>query len=236
MRMLSDRLKAIALEIYSGETMADIGTDHGYLPLFLWENGICPKVILTDISEASLDKAKANAGSMQFGRSVVFRVGNGIRPLSSGEVDDIVIAGLGGMMMIGILGDDIIKSKSYKKFVLQPRTSCGPLRHWLIHNGFTIDSECLVREGKYICEILTVVPKQLKVVDFSLMKEPPDSIKWEVPSWIAVDKDDLTYDYLDRKLKREEKIYSEMQQSDNANQKIIKENIDYLNKLIEDDQ
>jgi len=232
MRKVTDRLKAIALEILSGETMADIGTDHGFLPLFLWENGICPKVIMTDISEPSLDKARGNAGALQFGRNVEFRSGDGLGPLRQGEVDDIVIAGMGGMTIIGILREDIGKSKSFSKFILQPRTAAGPLRHWLTHNGFTIEGECLVREGKYICEIMTVTPSPPKVMDFKLMQEPPDSIRWEVPEWIADDPDDLTEDFLEVKLKREKKILSSIAESSTANSAIIKSNIEYLQDLL----
>ena len=73
MNRLTDRLQLLADQIENGETMADIGTDHGFLPLYLWQQGISPAVIMCDISEPSLAKAKAAAGALQFGRELDFR-------------------------------------------------------------------------------------------------------------------------------------------------------------------
>ena len=113
MNKLSDRLQLIADQITKGETMADIGTDHGFLPINLWETGICSKVIMTDISEPSLRKAKGYAGAYQFGSDMDFRVGNGLQVLDKGEVDTVVIAGMGGILMTEILGEDLDKSRGY---------------------------------------------------------------------------------------------------------------------------
>ena len=96
---LSDRLNVIAEEIEMGETVADIGTDHGFLPIFLWENRISPKVIMTDISEGSLNKAIENCRRFHPETEFDFRLGSGIDVLSEGETDDLIIAGMGGMLM-----------------------------------------------------------------------------------------------------------------------------------------
>ncbi len=229
MERLSDRLQTIALEIFSGETMADIGTDHGFLPLFLWKNGVCPRVILTDISVPSLNKAKANAGAAQFGRDVMFRAGSGLEVLEAGEVDDVVIAGMGGMQMIRILAVDPDKSRSFSKLILQPRNHVGELRHWLLHHGFAIDHEALVRENGRLCEVLTVFPALPVGEDGSdpqdadagpeLMLEPPDSIRWEVPEELfrippgegAKDGEpDLWREYVENKILREKRIFEEL--------------------------
>ena len=160
---LTPRLKTIADEIEKGETMADIGTDHGFLPLYLWEMGVCPHVIMADISKGSLSKAEENCRSLHPDTAFDLRLGSGIEVLDTGEVEAVVIAGMGGILMTGILGADIEKSWSFKKLVLQPRNRIGQLRWWLYNNGFCISNEKLVREGKYICEVLTVVPREIAV-------------------------------------------------------------------------
>ena len=145
---LSDRLQVLADQIGNKETMADIGTDHGFLPVYLWERGISPKVIFTDVSAGSLEKSRVNAKMLYPEEPFDFRLGNGLEVLSAGEVDDVVIAGMGGILMTRILGKDLEKTKSFSKLILQPRSGQGVLRHWLLQNGFVIEKESLVREGK----------------------------------------------------------------------------------------
>ena len=160
---LTPRLKTIADEIEKGETMADIGTDHGFLPVYLWEAGICPKVIMADISRGSLSKAEQNCRGLHPDVDFDLRLGSGIEVLSEEEVDAVAIAGMGGILMTEILGADIHKAHSFKKLVLQPRNRIGHLRWWLYNNGFSIVNEKLVREGKYICEVITAVPREVAV-------------------------------------------------------------------------
>ncbi|MEA4922652.1 MAG: tRNA (adenine(22)-N(1))-methyltransferase TrmK [Eubacteriaceae bacterium] len=230
---ISDRLKAIALEILSGETMADIGTDHGFLPVYLWERNICPKVILTDISSGSLKKAEECCRSNYPKEDFDLRQGSGLEILERAEVEDVVIAGMGGLLMISILEKDLEKSRSFKKYILQPRSAAGPLRHWLIHSGFSIEGETLVREGKNICEILTVAPGREKIADLALMQEPADSIKWEVPLWYGEAGDELTEEYICRKIAKEKNILYGMRKGTDVDTKMVEKNIEYLEELLE---
>ena len=203
---LTPRLKTIADEIEKGETMADIGTDHGFLPVYLWEAGICPKVIMADISRGSLSKAEQNCKGLHPDVDFDLRLGSGIEVLSEGEVDAVAIAGMGGILMTEILGADIHKAHSFKKLVLQPRNRIGQLRWWLYNNGFSIVNEKLVREGKYICEVITAVPQEVAVAgDLG-----PDDIEYEFPHKLTDFKNELTEDYLERKLNLEKLILSSM--------------------------
>ena len=79
--------------------MADIGTDHGFLPVYLWEAGISPHVIMADISRGSLDKARDNCEMLHPGQDFDLRLGSGIEVLADGEVDAVAIAGMGGILM-----------------------------------------------------------------------------------------------------------------------------------------
>ena len=157
---LNERLLRIADRIENGETMADIGTDHGFLPIYLLETGISPKVIMTDISEPSLMKGRQNFNGRLSGMEdrADFRVGSGISVLAPEEVSTVVIAGMGGRLICDILSEDMEKTRSFKKFILQPRTKQGELRRWLLENGFAITHEDLVYEGAHIPEIITAVP------------------------------------------------------------------------------
>lgn len=244
---LSDRLQVIANLIDKGQTMADIGTDHGFLPLYLFEREISPKVILADISKGSLQKAIDNVEEKACQQedktsAFQFRLGNGIEILGAGEVDIVVIAGMGGLLMTQILGSDIEKSKSFKKIILQPRNAPGKLRYWLLDNGFHIVSENLVREGKYICEILAVEPldvsicsKDMKTESKSVQNSTEDDIEFEVPVSLLISNGALAVEFIQRKLNTELSILENLQKASEIDQiKVEKTNqrISYLQKLL----
>ncbi len=203
---LSPRLASIAGELNQGETMADIGTDHGFLPVYLWEKGICPHVIMTDVSDGSLDKAKANCSRLHPDASFDFRLGDGLTVLEAGEVDTVVLAGMGGILMTQILEADMEKTWSLKKLILQPRNNVGRLRHWLYNHCFSVTNEQLVREGKYICEILTAVPKEVAVI----RSLGPERVEYQYPRKLLDFKNPLTEEYLLRKKDLELEILQSM--------------------------
>lgn len=197
---LSDRLQLIADEINYGETMADVGTDHGFLPLYLLESGKCPHVIMADISSGSLAKANENCKLAGPGKTYDLRLGDGIDVLEDGEVDVVVIAGMGGLLIRDILDWNVQKSRSIRRYIFQPRNKVGVLRYWLKSKGFEIVKESLVREGKYICEVLTVESGSAVCGDIEYTAEfdyPDTLLEWKNP---------LTGEYLHTKLKLEEDI------------------------------
>ncbi len=205
---LSDRLQLIADEIHCGETMADIGTDHGFLPLYLLETKKCPKVIMADISSGSLAKAEENCKLAKPEGDYELRLGDGIDILEDGEVDVVAIAGMGGNLIADILEWNLAKSRSIKRYILQPRRHVGKLRHWLYCNGFDIVKESLVEEGKFICEILTVESgpsENCKEAEYSAEFDYPDSLLDHV--------NPMTSAYLHRKLELENMILDNINQN-----------------------
>lgn len=205
MLKLSDRLQKIADFIEPGESIADIGTDHGFLPIALWERGKSPNVILSDINAGPLEKARANIDKYFPGNEFDLRIGSGVQTIKPAEVDVIVIAGMGGLLITEILGDDLEKTKSYRKLILQPRNGQNKLRLWLIENGFTIEDEALVKEGKYFCEIILAVPgsenKEIR----------PDDIDLEISPILFSKKDPLLVEFIENKIRIEKKVYEAIQ-------------------------
>ena len=176
---LSRRIYALYECVNKGESAADIGTDHGYVPMLLMKHNISPRVIMSDISGDSLSKAVASFG--EAGLTVSddsFRVGDGLKEIEAGEVDDIIIAGLGGHTIISILDEDPAKTRSFKKLILQPRKHSGNLRYYLYTHGYDIEEEILVPEGKFMCEIIVAVPSDVTSRG-ALISE--DSIEWKYP-------------------------------------------------------
>lgn len=232
---LTERLQCLADQIEQNETMADIGTDHGFLPIYLWENEISPKVIMADISAGSLEKARCNCEELYPGQKFDLRLGNGIQILENGEVDAVVIAGMGGKLMTQILEENMEKTRSIKKLVLQPRNGQGKLRYWLVKNNFSIVKESLVREGKYICEIITAVPE---LVDNKLSYEiygcDKNSMEYETPPWIT-SAGELSQPFILNKIKIEEYALNGILKAevrDTERETLTRTRIEYLKSLL----
>ena len=182
---LSKRIYALADNVKVGDSIADIGTDHGYVPMLLLKNRISPRVVMSDISEGSLAKARETFAACKLDDRVAasdFRIGDGLSVIEAGEVDEVIIAGLGGHTIKNILACDEQKSKSFKRLILQPRKHSGTLRYYLYTHGWDIESEKLAGEGKFACEIITAVPSE------SQFRQPAyseDDIRWKYPEGIA---------------------------------------------------
>lgn len=197
---LSDRLNVIYKAIREGETVVDIGTDHGFVPIKLIETCKSPYVILVDISGDSLEKGRKNVLDLlddEHGGIIDFRIGDGLQVLDYAEVDDVIIAGMGGRLIRDIMAFNIQKTRSFQKFILQPRNHAGELRYWLFNNGFNIVSDILVRENKHIPEILIVEPG-MPILDISELNE--ESIELLVPVTLAENDKELLVEFLERNI------------------------------------
>lgn len=243
---LSARLMLMADQIEKNETMADIGTDHGFLPMYLADERICPKVILTDVSAGSLKKAQDNVNELvekrrEEGRefdtgTFDFRLGDGITVLEPGEADAIVIAGMGGILISEILEKNMEVARTAKRIIMQPRKGSGRLRYSLIKNGFEVERELLVREGKFICEVIVAAYKADKNAE---MPAPYGDISYSVPEKL-LENGGIALEYIKRKLNTQKRILSEMENSKSENtaeldekRKDAREKIAYYEKLLE---
>ena len=174
----SKRIYALRDAVNIGESVADIGTDHGYVPMLLVRDKISPFAIMSDISEDSLAKSKETFNIVGIDTDdSKYRVGDGLSTIESGEVDTVIIAGLGGHTIVQILSDDIDKSKSFSHIIMQPRKHSGALRYWLYNNGFTVTDEILSSEGKFVCEIIKSIP----VRNAENIEWAEDDIRWAYP-------------------------------------------------------
>ena len=139
--MITPRLEMILKHI-CGNSCADIGTDHAYVPIKLSELGI--KVIATDIMPGPLKIAAENVKKQR--ADVELRLGGGLSPIENGETDCIVIAGMGGEMIENIISNDLEKAKA-ARLILQPMNRQAELRKYLLKSGFRIIEEDLSQEG-----------------------------------------------------------------------------------------
>lgn len=154
---LTNRLLACASLVHPGNVAADIGTDHGYLPIYLLEHGICPRVLAADIREMPLEAAKRSVRRAGIHSGIEFYLSDGLEKLPVEELQTVICAGMGGDCMIGILERTKAVWHPKYQFILQPQSSVSDLRQWLSEQHFSILRERLAQDGKFIYTVMDVV-------------------------------------------------------------------------------
>ena len=147
---LSERLSSVASMVTAGYRLADVGTDHGYVPIYLYERQRIPRAIAMDINKGPLERARLHIAEYGYQKDIETRLSDGMAALKPGEVDSVVIAGMGGPLMIKILSAYPEVTDSLKELILQPQSEISEVRIWLYEQGYEITEEHMVFEdGKY---------------------------------------------------------------------------------------
>ncbi|MBQ9673417.1 MAG: SAM-dependent methyltransferase [Ruminococcus sp.] len=145
--MLPNRLRLIASMVKHGSVVADIGTDHAYLPVYLVKENICPRALACDIRPLPLEKGRQNISLNHLEDKIETRLSDGLNAISKGEADTFTIAGMGADVLIHILSScDYIKSDRYT-LIIQPMSRYYELITWLYQNGFVIENQKCTHEG-----------------------------------------------------------------------------------------
>ena len=152
---MNKRLKKITEYIENGVGVIDVGTDHGYLPVHLAQNGYEGNIIATDIRPMPLEAARRSAHSAGVSERISFLLCDGLELCPPDAVDTVVIAGMGGDTICGILDRAEWSWDSRYLHIFQPMTKQHVLRYWLIYNGFEILSEALVKDKGIIYPVIT---------------------------------------------------------------------------------
>ncbi len=152
----------VAAMVDKCETLADIGTDHGYIPIYLIKNNITKRAIAADISKGSCDKARRNVMLYNMDNRIDVRCGNGLEVIGENEsVDCIIIAGTGGLLAIDILKTNKNAVQRASQLILQPQRDIDKVRRYIHSEGFKIENEDMIKEkGKYYTVIKAVKGKE----------------------------------------------------------------------------
>lgn len=151
---LTPRLRAIAEQVPQGARLADVGTDHAYLPVWLLREGRIQSAVASDVNEGPLQRGQETAKAYGTEARITFRLCDGLAGIKPEEADTVVIAGMGGELIARILS-----SAPWTKgatLLLQPMSSQPELRRWLTENGYCIRRETVAVEGKKLYVILSV--------------------------------------------------------------------------------
>lgn len=161
---LTPRLLKIAEMVPCSESMADIGTDHAYLPVFLLEQEKIRRAVACDINKGPLQRAASNVAERGRMGDIELRLGSGFEPLIPGEVDGAVIAGMGGLMMIEIMRHSPHIAASFQWLILQPQNHVAEIKKYVCSHHFRIVRECLAREGNQLYEMMEIIPGKAEPV------------------------------------------------------------------------
>ena len=153
---VSSRLQACCDFVHSGDRVADIGCDHGYLGIYLLKNGIAQSVIASDIREGPLQSAVRNSEKFGVRDKMTFYLSDGARNIPR-DFDTLVCAGMGGDTMVSILdAASWLKSPQYR-LVLQCQSKNAILRRYLSDNGWKILQEKIIPDGKFLYTVMEVI-------------------------------------------------------------------------------
>jgi len=222
---LTDRLLKIASLVTEGKKVADIGTDHGYIPVYLLNQGKVPYAILADVNKGPLENARGEVRHNKLLDKVDLRLGSGIEVLEKGEVDEVIIAGMGGILISELLEAKLEVAHSVDKLILQPMQAQNELRKYLLNNGFEILDEVLVKEDFRIYEIIIAKYTGKNTV-------VSDDIYYEVGIKLIENKDPLLNEFIDKKIYMYNSIIKKIEgKSSEGIEKKIKESKDSIEKL-----
>jgi len=207
---LTPRLKMLAELVTPGTTIADIGTDHAYLPAWLIQNGICPSAWACDVQNGPLENARETVLEENLEHAIDLRLGSGLRPLLQDVPQGIVMAGMGGLLMIELLEDRIELARTVDYLLLQPMTSQPELRRWLVENGFGIVQERLAQENWRYYEIIRAEYGN---------PQSPNSLNDEIGYVLPKSDDPLFQAFIGNQIRIYEKIVKEASRSESGSER-----------------
>ena len=155
---LSGRLAAAASLIPNHKVIADIGTDHGYIPVYMCQEGHCPKAIAADIMPGPLQAAVTHVRQSGLADRIDCRLGDGLTCIQTGEADGAVICGMGGPLIVSILQASPVVWQEMEFLVLQPQSDSGAVRQYLYEAGWHIEAEEMLVEDGRLYEMMRAVP------------------------------------------------------------------------------
>ncbi len=194
---LSGRLRRLSAKVGRGNRLADVGTDHGYVPIALLLEGRIPSAIAMDVNPGPLEHARQHIREKGLSTYIEARLSDGLSGLAAGEADTVLIAGMGGALTVRILSGGGHCLPSVQELVLQPQSEIHLVRRWLCGNGFRITEEdILLEDGKYY-PMMKAVHREPELMDEAELYYGKAALQ-QSPT--------VLLEYLDRELEKTERI------------------------------
>lgn len=201
------RLKAIGDMVPFGSCIADVGTDHAYLPVLLLQNHRITRAIASDIAVGPCQAARYTVAHFGYQDNVEVRQGDGLKAVRPGETDTIVVAGMGGSTIAAILTTASQTARAAQTLVLQPMNDAAYLRRTLPQYGWCLKAEQLVLEGNRLYEIMALTKGESPVYP---------SWQYEVGPLLIAGNNSLLRLHLERLIKKYVLLIRSMEKSETA--------------------
>lgn len=207
---LSKRLEQVLQMIPRCRTVADVGTDHGYLAVACIETEVAQRVIAIDVNQGPLESAKGFVKERKLEQSIECRLGDGLGATKQGEVDCAVICGMGGELMQHIItvGPELLET-----YVLQPQSHRRELKQFLVDQGYGIVQEECLLEGNQYYDMWLVQRGVISVYDGL----PKESVLWEYGALLQREQSEVWKQHIQRRIKTLQSIVQHMRNTTKSN-------------------
>ncbi|WP_214893008.1 tRNA (adenine(22)-N(1))-methyltransferase TrmK [Exiguobacterium sp. H66] len=225
---LDQRLTKVVSYIPQGAVLADIGSDHAFVPCYCIQQGLVERAIAGEVNVGPMEAAQGQVALVQLDEQIEVRLGSGLTVLTPGEVTAVTIAGMGGTLIATILEEGRAHLSGEERLILQPNVDAVDVRKWLLEHGYALLSEAIVKENGKIYEIL-VAEKGEEMI----YAEDADIRKWELlfgPQLMREKAPAFIEKWQTEKEKRQY-ILEQMQQGNDSD--VLKEKITKIRRLIE---
>ena len=222
MLKISERLATVASLIPKGAHLVDVGTDHGYVPIWLLQKQHIVSAIAMDVNKGPLARARENRDKYGFTDVMDLRLSNGLEKLKPGEGDSVLIAGMGGPLMIRIIEEGRKNASSIQTWVLQPQSEIPSVRRYLHEHDFKIIEEIMLKDdGKYYMA-MKAVPGQ---------EESWSELEYLFGKTLLLNQHPVLKEFIEKEMRLYENIVQQLIRSEQKESERYREVVQYLNNL-----
>ena len=220
---LDQRLLSVASLVRKNSVVADVGTDHAYVVAYLIENGIIEKAIASDINKGPLENARQTLIDCEITDKVTLILSDGLQNVPEKSCEDIVIAGMGGILISEILEKAPWIKNEGMHIIAQPMTHAETLRKWLCENGFEIRREVASTDGKRLYVAISA--------EYTCVNVEKSKAYYYIGELIS-NKDELSEKYIEKTLSSLNKKYTAQKNAGVTDDEGLGEIISEINTLI----
>lgn len=233
---LSKRLQMVTNCVTKGNRVADVGCDHAYISIDLIERNVAVSTIALDINQGPLKRAYENICDHGFSDRITTRLSNGLCEVLPGEVDSIVIAGMGGDLMVRILTESDACVKAAEELILQPQSEVDKVRRYLHRNGFdTAKEDMCIDDGKYY--VVIHARNTGKTNDKELEETLEEKTYFKYGPMLLKEKNPVLLQYIEKELNKsrniEQRLLLHQSEANLIRLEQIREEISILRKALE---
>ena len=211
---LSKRLKLVTSFVEPGAVVADVGTDHGYVPIWLVQEEVAAGGFAMDVNQGPLERAKAHIAACGLTDRIQVRLGDGLSALSDEEADTVIIAGMGGPLIVRILTEGLETARRMKRLILSPQSELPSVREFLERQGFVTEDEAMTEEdGKYY----TVICARFEggyIEDGTFCINERKRLEWKYGKCLLEQRDPVLRAFLEKERQKYRKVLDRLGSAD----------------------